>query len=241
MIVLTFNIRYPSPADGRHAWWLRRERVADLLRRLQPDVAGLQEVMPAQRTFLEHALPEYAFLGVGRDADGGGEQCCLLFKRDLQVEDHGTFWLSPQSERPGSVGWDAALPRICTWAKLQDLWVMNAHLDHLGERARANAARQILDRLPAGPGVLMGDFNATDGDEPVEILKTRLKDAWIEARPGEPPPPTWHGFEAIEDAPRIDFIWTTPDLRATACEVVQERPCASDHDPVVAVVEDLAP
>ncbi len=30
----------------------------------------------------------------------------------------GTFWLSETSDVPGSRGWDAALPRICTYAVL---------------------------------------------------------------------------------------------------------------------------
>ena len=41
-----------------------------------------------------------------------------------------------------SKGWDAALPRVCSWVQLRDkrmnelLWVFNAHFDHQGEEAR---------------------------------------------------------------------------------------------------------
>ena len=45
-----------------------------------------------------------------------------------------------------SVGWDAALPRFCTYAKFRDkksgenFWVFNTHFNHVGERAREESA-----------------------------------------------------------------------------------------------------
>ena len=59
------------------------------------------------------------------------------FKREAT----GTFWLSETPEVVGSVGWDAALPRIATWLRLREwdtdrevLW-LNTHFDHVGGRA----------------------------------------------------------------------------------------------------------
>lgn len=59
---------------------------------------------------MSSVLPEYSFIGVGRD-DGKeqGEYSAIFYKRELfDVLDSGTFWLSPTPEKP-SLGWDARL------------------------------------------------------------------------------------------------------------------------------------
>src|SRR3546814_18126337 len=66
----------------------------------------------------------------------------------------GTFWLSPTPDTP-SKGWDAALPRIATWARLKDrsaaqnFLVVNTHFDHIGEVARVESAKMIRRWLGA--------------------------------------------------------------------------------------------
>src|SRR3546814_16762451 len=60
----------------------------------------------------------------------------------------GTFWLSQTPDRPGK-GWDAAYPRIASWARLRDrtasqtLLVVNTHFDHVGQVARVESAKLI--------------------------------------------------------------------------------------------------
>jgi hypothetical protein len=69
---------------------------------------------------LEAGLPNYNYVGVGRD-DGitKGEFSAIFYKKsDLRVLQEDTFWLSETPEKV-SVGWDAALPRICTYAQFR--------------------------------------------------------------------------------------------------------------------------
>src|SRR3546814_19040088 len=81
----------------------------------------MQEVLQHQKQAVEADLPAYQFVGVARD-DGKdkGEFSPLGFRRDrFALVGSGTFWLSPTPDVP-SQGWDAARPRIATWAGLSD-------------------------------------------------------------------------------------------------------------------------
>ena len=67
-------------------------------------------------------MNDYKYVGVGRD-DGNrkGEYCAIFFnEKKYKLLKNSTFWLS---ERPNevSIGWDAALERICTYALLETI------------------------------------------------------------------------------------------------------------------------
>ncbi len=78
--VLTFNIRYDNPRDGADAWPNRKEAVAKEI--ANSDVAGLQEVKPNQRAWLRERLPEYEFVGIGREKDDSDEAVPVVFRKD---------------------------------------------------------------------------------------------------------------------------------------------------------------
>ena len=92
-----------------------------------------------------------------------------------------TFWLSPTPGVAGSQGWDAALPRIATWARLRDrqsgrsFVIVNTHFDHMGETARRESARLVVARAQGladgAPLAVTGDLNA-DGWEDVFIASS---------------------------------------------------------------------
>jgi endonuclease/exonuclease/phosphatase family metal-dependent hydrolase len=169
--VMTFNIRYDTPNDKENAWPHRREAVAELVRFFEPDILGVQEALLHQYDELRNALPEYIAYGVGRD-DGAqtGEAAPVYVRTDrFEVIERGTFWLSDTPEVP-SVGWDAALPRIASWLRLQDkqsdvrLLVVNTHFDHLGVKAREESGGLLREWIVANTrteerAVLTGDFN----------------------------------------------------------------------------------
>ena len=140
--VMTFNFWTDHP---RHpAWAGRRDGAAAIVARHRPDLLGGQELLRTQLDDLAARLPDYAWLGVGRD-DGanGGEFNPIFYRRDrCEPCASGTFWLSPEPGRPGSRGWGAACPRVATYARFADLadggewWHFNTHLDHASFRAR---------------------------------------------------------------------------------------------------------
>lgn len=152
--VMTFNIRYAGPEDRNtpNRWEFRKKKVADVIKQHKADIFGLQEVLHSQYEDLQHFLPHFQFVGVGRD-DGNriGEACKIGFRRArFKLLSHETLWLSTEPDKVASVGWDAALPRIVTWGKLWDLHtnrcviLYNAHLDHFGGKARLESVKQIL-------------------------------------------------------------------------------------------------
>ena len=120
--VMSFNIRYNNPDDGIHAWDNRKENVVKLIRHYNPDVLGLQEALSGQISYLNDQLPDYHWIGVGRDdGETAGEYSPVFCKKDrFELIKSDYFWLSDTPEQPGSMGWDAACPRIVTWLQLYD-------------------------------------------------------------------------------------------------------------------------
>ena len=119
--VVSFNIRNSDANDGPNRWPLRQDLFVRMVRKLDADVLGFQEVLARQQDDLTVALPEYDTYFVGRD-DGQrkGEGSPIYFRKSrFELRDKGTFWLSETPERMAK-GWDAVLPRICSWAVLHD-------------------------------------------------------------------------------------------------------------------------
>ncbi len=261
--VMSWNIRYDNPGDGPNAWTHRKDWFAEIVVAQRVDVAGFQEVLVGQLRELRQRLPDFEAYGVGRD-DGAerGEFCPIFYRRErFELLDRGTFWLSPTPDQIGSRGWDAALPRIVSWLRLKDrpsgktLTVLNTHFDHRGETARRESAtflvRQLQQSFTEGPVVLTGDFNATPDSEPYRILTSRatdlrgFRDSYVTtATKPEGPASTWNGFEAIVPDRRIDFIFTTPDIRVDRFRILTDQKDGrfpSDHLPVVADLELITP
>lgn len=251
----TFNIRYDNPQDGDNAWPRRRAMVVDVLR--EGDVWGLQEVLPQQVAALRDDLPEFGMVVRSRDFDPQkGEACPILFRTarwSLDEQDHGTFWLSESPETAGSQSWDAALPRIATYARLVDaqsgrgIYVFNVHLDHRGQRARLESckllARRIAARQHPDPVVVLGDFNAGPARAPLRVLledaAIGLVDAWRVAHPHAAERGTFNGWEDSLGERRIDHVLLGPGLAVGTCEIDDRRPDGrwpSDHAPVRATL-----
>lgn len=258
--VMTFNIRFDNPDDGQDAWPHRRGAVASLIQFYEPDVLGTQEVLLNQYQQLQEDLPDYATYGVGRnDGKMDGEFIPLFYRRDrFRLIDSGSFWLS---ETPGSpsVGWDAALPRVASWLRLEDLQTglpllaMNVHFDHIGETARLQSAALIREwllenRQDAEPLVLIGDLNATPSSPPLQEL-TRgdflINTISVSETPPFGPPGTGTRFDILRaDAEPIDHIFAVGRFRVLRHGVITQHNAGrlpSDHYPVLADIIFNAP
>ena len=169
--IATFNLRMDTPSDGENAWFHRKDMVNDLIRFYGFDLFGTQEGFTHQLNDILR-LSDYQFIGVGRD-DGkdAGEHCAIFYRSDrFKVLDQGDFWLSETPDVP-SKGWDAVLPRICSWGHFKckdtgfEFLFFNLHMDHIGKKARVESAYLVQDKmkeLGKGkelPAILTGDFN----------------------------------------------------------------------------------
>jgi endonuclease/exonuclease/phosphatase family metal-dependent hydrolase len=248
--VMSFNIRYGTANDGRNHWSRRQDLVADTIDRHQPHVLGVQEALAFQLRFLEEAFPHHRRVGVGRDADGGGEHAALFIdERRFEIAESGTFWLAPETDQPGARGWDAALPRVCTWARLRDrtddsvLLVLNAHFDHRGERARLESARMIGMRVrqePDTPTLVLGDLNAGEDSAPLDALRgAGLRDSFRVAHPDARNVGTFSAFRGAIAGAKIDHVLVNRRLTVESAGIDRTRYTdrdASDHYAVTASV-----
>lgn len=258
--VMSFNVRNGDADDGVNRWDQRRDLCAARIASAAPDLLGLQEALAHQNRFLAERLKDYTAVGVGRnDGKAKGEYTTILFRTArFTLVESGTMWLSPTPQVVGSKGWDAAFPRIATWARLRDrsagdrelLW-LNTHFDHKGKQAKLESAR-LLRRTAAERGqgvavVITGDFNAEPGSAPHQALVQgagdglELVDAYAAAHPDSPKSPegTSHGYRVPPKGPHIDWILSSPRFAVRSVEVDRYREddrFPSDHFPVTAVL-----
>ena len=260
LLAMTYNIRLDTAADGVNAWPHRRNFLIGQIATMRPEVLGLQEVLPHQKRELEVALPDYSFVGVGRD-DGReqGEFAPLAIdRRYFRISGQGAFWLSPTPAVP-SLGWDGAFKRMVTWARMTRradgvrLLVLNTHWDHVGTMARMQSGAMMLEwiarnRRNGEEVIVLGDFNA-DADEPsmrqmtansgngAALVDTRMASAAGSFGPAI----SFNGFDPFPKTGKlIDHVLVSPAIAVRAHAVIAQHEngrVASDHFPVVALIE----
>lgn len=219
---MSYNIKNAYDMEGDNGWLSRKELVAGMIRFHRPDLVGMQEVLYNQLEDLQRLLPEYSWIGVGRD-DGkqDGEFSCIFYRKSrLKLQREQTFWLSELPEEPGMPGWDGGCRRVVTWGEFEDAYTgktflhFNTHFDHIGQVAVEQSAYLIRERIKAiaagVPAVLTGDFNVTSDSVPYRVLtqtdekgSALLRDASLEADYKHFGPAfTFQGFDSREVAAR---------------------------------------
>ncbi len=247
----SYNIRYDNPNDGENAWSSRKESVKNLVTYHNFDIFGVQEALQNQVNDLITLLPQYAYIGVGRE-DGAtkGEYAAIFYnKKRFRVLEKGHFWLSSTPNIP-SVGWDASLVRICCWGKFEDreteknFYVFNTHFDHVGVQARTNSAIWVsseAQRITKGKPVatiIMGDFNSTPESEAYkEMAKAFLDAKVLSAEKAYGPDGTFNNFDYNGPlSERIDYIFVNKRLNVLKYATLidsKDKHYPSDHLPVV--------
>lgn len=245
--VMSYNIKYDDRNDPVNGWKARKVALIGLIDYHNPDIIGTQEALKHQLDDITTSLEKYSYLGVARDdGDTTGEYSAILYdKNKYRVLDQGTFWLSETPSKP-SKAWDAALPRICTWAFFEDkegfnFYIFNTHFDHVGNQAREKSAELISSKMTEldHPAILTGDFNVTSATRAYTELTSVLADAKKESykRPYGPDA-TFNGFQFNEKPERrIDYIffagqWKVLDYVTMSDS--QDMKYPSDHFPVMA-------
>ena len=250
---LSFNIRYDNSGDGSNSWSNRTAKVASIFTTHDVDIGGLQEVLHNQFEWLQENLTDYEFVGVGRD-DGKtkGEYAPIFYRKsEFELIEIETVWLSQTPEKPGSRGWDAALPRITTFATLRHkpsgtpILLASAHYDHRGTQAKRNSGKVIHDTITRKLAerdipliILTGDFNDTPNTATTKMIEKKncLFDTRRMVDNPEGPNSTWNGFRSIAAYERIDYIFANPALPLLS-HVTDDRRIdggfPSDHLPVI--------
>lgn len=247
--VMTYNIRLDVASDGENAWPNRKEFLSSQVLFLSPDVMGIQEALPHQIKDLNNLLKDYKLIGEGRDGGDNGEYSAIYYNsKKIKVETNGTFWLSPTPNHV-SKGWDAALPRICTYGLFSQqnnaskFWVFNTHFDHVGVEARKESVKLILNKISSlnkqnYPVVVMGDFNVEPNSEVIKEISQTMLDSKQIAALKFGANGTFNGFKYNEPiSRRIDYIFVSKELKFkvqkySVLSSVIDFKFASDHFPV---------
>jgi len=235
---MSFNIRQDTSDDKLNAWPYRKEKAASMLQFHRVDIAGLQEVLINQLQDISQYLPEYGWIGVGReDGSGKGEFAPIFYlKERFEPIKHGTFWLSDTPNKPGSKGWDAVWPRIVTWGEFKDLltdkefYFFNTHFAHSENVAKVESAYLLLQKVANiacdNPAIITGDFNSTISSEVYQLLTGKkhnryelepFRDSRYESERGHHGPTiTSHKFKATA---MFDLIGKLEELRDSSANV----------------------
>lgn len=245
--VLTLNVWNLSGG-----WRERREEIVAWLRRLEPDIVCLQEVIDdgarnSARWLAEAAgFPGVAFAGVEVDNDVAGQSGLVFGPAVLSrwaIDDEAMFDL-PNEPGPTDIA------RVLLHVRTRGLDVFSAHLTSLYESGRLRELQCLaIDEIAAGridptspvPAILAGDFNADPDSQEVRFLSgltsidgrsTYWQDAWRVAG-SRGPGFTWDNrnpFASAEHEPnrRIDYVfvgWRRPTGAGwvESCRVVCDR------------------
>lgn len=251
--LMSFNIRYDNPNDKENSWDNRKWNLVKLLKHYQADFLGIQEGLYHQVKFIKDNT-NYQFIGVARD-DGqqAGEFSAVYYDNSkLELIEDKTFWLSETPDRV-SRGWDAVLPRICTYGKFrnlksqEDIYIFNTHFDHIGIKAREMSAKLILEKMKSfdfinAKMVLMGDFNTIPNSPPITILSQDLSESsQIAEQKPQNITGTFNNFNpnAILNL-RIDYIFTH-NLKVLSYQHLEDKRennlWISDHLPILIKVK----
>ena len=228
----TYNIRL-SGSNGSadrgtpNAWKERKEELLELVRKLDLDVFGLQEVCPDQAKFLRDNLVGYEFVGEHRNADRkSGEASPVCYRKSrFEALGKGTFWLSETPDTPGLKGWGAACPRVCSYLILRDrstgrkFCFANTHTDHISALAREKGMLLVIERMKefgkGVPIVFTGDHNCRETEAPAKAVAAILKDALYASE--KPPLGSWRTFSGWKwhdrEMPAVEALKAPVEVR----------------------------
>jgi endonuclease/exonuclease/phosphatase family metal-dependent hydrolase len=227
--VVAYNVKHGRGMDDV----VDLERTADVLRRLTPDIVGLQEI--DDRATRSGGVPEAEWLGrrlglnhaFGRfmDFQGGAYGMAILTR--FPIESSREVRLPDGNEPRVALAVEVRLPDD------RRLTIVNVHFDWVRDDgfrfAQASALTTYLDALTI-PYILLGDFNDGPESRTLGLFKARATEA-------AKPPDDRFTFSSTEPEREIDFIFYAPASAFTAREVrVIDEPVASDHRPVLAVL-----
>ncbi|PHQ33866.1 endonuclease/exonuclease/phosphatase family protein [Rhodopirellula bahusiensis] len=228
--VLSYNIKRGYGNDGK----TDLSRTADVISKLNPDFVGLQEVDERcnrsgnvdQAKWLGEQLDMHAAFAPFMDYDGGRYGMAILSR--YPIEKTEAVELARGREPRVALAVHVALPDG------NKLTLVNVHFDYIRDDAvrfeQATKVREYIESLP-NPAVLLGDFNDTPDSRTLKLFQ----EGFLEAdKPADDP----FTFSADKPDREIDFLFAAPAAKWSIKEVdVIDEPIASDHRPVLAILQ----
>ena len=236
--VLTYNIHHGEGSDRK----VDLERIARVVSEQKPDLVALQEVdVKTQRTggvdqpaVLAKLTGLHAAFGRGIDYQGGQYGNAILSRFPIR----GTH-VYPLPAKDGEERRNALVVTVRPREDGPEITFVATHLNYRDEAERLREAEEIhrvLKDREDKPTILAGDLNARPESKTIGRFVPGWKDAAAEGGKGDAgAAPT---FPADKPNRRIDFVMLRPPAAWQVVETkVVAEPVASDHRPVLAVVE----
>jgi endonuclease/exonuclease/phosphatase family metal-dependent hydrolase len=234
--VLCYNIHYGQGTDGRYDL----ERLAGVINQAKPDLVALQEVdVGVKRSGRVHEARELGErtgmsvrFGPTQHYQGGLYGNAVMSRLPItDVVIHPLPYSEATAER-------VTYPRgaIAVTVRLDEkrsLRFISTHFQHnlADDRlAEAKAINSLFVEDDSMPTILAGDMNAVPQSEPIAELLKHWKNAADESLAPSAP--------SVQPTSRIDYIFYRPQgrFRLLDAQVIDE-PTASDHRPVLAVLQ----
>jgi len=241
--IVSFNVRCKDDVYGTVE--NRGKFIAETLLRYGPDSFGVQEATAQWLALLEEALGDrYAWVGEARNDAKNTEYSAVFYRRDkFTLLNSGTKWLSDTPDKKASKFLLSSLPRVCTWATLQNNETgrvythLNTHLDHVLESVRVRQAGVFVEIAKTlserGPVICTGDFNTEEGARAYKVVAAEMDDAKFVAEESDSGI-TFHDYGRklfAKDKP-IDFIFVPKGTRVARYRIIDntvEGMYLSDH------------
>lgn len=231
--VMSYNAHVGIGMDKR----LDLRRVAEVIRREQPDLVGLQEIdRGTERTGRVDQIAElarltgmhYAF-APNLNFQGGWYGVAILSRFPLLASEHSRFLNRREAERRGYLRAEIEIGG-------RPFGFVTTHLDHQHDDNRLFETEQLLRAVSDSdaPLVVAGDFNDEPAGESYRLMLTRFADAWAaRGAAGD------NGLTYPADRPRkrIDYIFHAPPGRTRTRRAWVVESHASDHRALVAEIE----
>lgn len=247
--IISSNIRFDNPSDGINAWNFRKDLLSKTFTSLSADLICSQEGRIDQLKDLESLLCNYKLEDSHRDWIKERMYPCL-YVREISCLRTGDFWLSKTPDVAGSISFNSAFPRLCTWGEFQyetkQFFVFNMHLDHTEESVRieqAKVAIQEIKKINTNklPIILVGDYNTGPNSKVHDLLTSSLSlsDPWIKLNQKEES--SYHMFKGhFDEGARIDWILISDEFNCEEIKLIKAHKgnvYISDHFPVYAKIK----
>ena len=230
--VVTYNVHRCRGIDGR----LRPDRIVDVLREVDADVAALQEVVAAegdgdQARYIGESLGLHWALGENRKLEGSAYGNVVLSRFPIRVVKNHDISVAGR-ERRGAFHTDVLL------GQKDAVHVFNIHLGtafverrHQGRRLSERDKGILHGRELTGAKIVLGDFNEWTSGLASKLLGSHLKSVDVKKQLKRR-----RTFPGVLPLLHLDHIYYDGPLELLALEVHRTRKSlvASDHLPLVA-------
>lgn len=250
----------------------RKKQINDMLLGENIDVVGFQEITSAWFQRFSWLDERYAYIGGTNGEDGDGEGGYIVYnKNKLEVLKSGKFWLAQGAPTTYTKMAAADFPRICSWGifKVKETGAvfvfMNTHMSYVSAvqsvmttaiieqtTALRTLAYEECGAVKNCPLVLVGDMNMSGNDQPLEMLKTTLRDARVYSVGATVPANhssarAFYHCNSLDDVPQdslvLDYIFISKKITVknfemfyTTTNLCEYGEYMSDHNAVAAEI-----